>query len=313
MLLQTATQLDANPIKRGGKYIVRVTGAAGLTVTLTMGTRKVTGVVDDTGECYLTVTKPGLYTVTSMYNDNQVYTSELLVGTQDVIAYKPFGACTPEEIQAFARSGYAKKFWNVGDSVKITLTNDETIEMEILDFDHDCAEDGETTLPLTLGMKNLLKTTYTMNQGAYTNGGWAGCYFRNNSLPTLKNLFPSNWQAVMTKCQKKSSAGNGVDSLTITLDDLFLLSEIEVHGDAMSTFFMDGEGKQYTIFENKANLLKYKNDVPADWWLRSSVTHLQGDWQKNYFGAVRTADPQLITGGSDANTQHGIALNFCVG
>lgn len=208
--------------------------------------------------------------------------------------------------------------WSLGDEIPITLTSGETIEMQIIGFNHDNKSDGSGKAGITLQMVECLATSYPMNSSSTNAGGYAASKMKTETLPTLKALLPQEWQDVIKLVDKKSANGgssNYSETLT-TSDDLFLLAGIELFGSEGSyDYAQDGanEGAQYEYWTGKAaadRIKKYDKDadgVPETataWWLRSSYYKYT-----NYFcigGTYGNANS------SNAIYSLGVAFGFCV-
>ena len=205
--------------------------------------------------------------------------------------------------------------WNLGDSIPITLSTGEVIEMQIIGVNHDDLSDGTGKAGLTLQMKNCLATRYPMNSSNTNAGGYAASKMKTQTLPTLKALLPQEWQDVIKLVDKKSANGGSTNySETLTTSDgLFLLAEIEVFG--ATTYAQDGtnEGSVYEYWNGKADADRVKKyDKDADgvpeaatiWWLRSSYYVNTG-----YFCFVTASGGANNT---SANNSRGVAFAFCI-
>lgn len=237
-----------------------------------------------------------------------------------------FANNTPEQISAvsaeIAKNNYTSQQvaeiygWNIGDKTSIALTSGETIEMQILGFNHDNLSDGTGKAGITLQMVNCIATTYQMNTTATNEGGYAASQIKTNVLPTLKNLLPPEWQAIIKFVDKKSANGGSTNyTKTLTLsEDLFLLSEIEVSSSVMYAQDGENEGTIYEYYVGKDDSSRIKMyDYDADgspektvsWWLRSCTKTSLDD-----IVCVR------ITGGFSGSysvtTKRGISFGFCI-
>lgn len=293
----------------GGSMVImlRVLGISGTTIRATCDSNTVSGTIGSTGYLYLKLKTLGVWSVTTSKNGYS-FTQDVKIFRYGItecwaLAKKSFADCTPAEIQAVAKAGLCKDFWRIGDRKAVQMMNGEYIYLRVYDFDHDVGTDGATTLPLTLGMEDCFKTTRNMNPSGTNVGGWANCQFRTNTLPSLKENFPDEWQQIMTKCQKKTSAGNKSNVIQTTDDDLFLFSEVELFGDTTTSFA--GEGKLYRIFTDNGSRVKRVNGVASMFWGRSPLYGTETG-----FSGV-TSDGTVI--GYNASTRGGVALGFCVG
>lgn len=299
----------------GGQVILRAEGQQGNKVTATLGSREVKGTIPEGGALQLKLPGLGLWHVkTETGNGDYSFEQDVKVYRYGItpcwaIAKKPFSDCTPAEIQFVAKAGLCEEFgWEIGDSHPVAMIGGEEITLQICDFNHDVGTDGKTVLPLTLGMKNGLSTGYAINALQDKTIGWANCQFRTETIPLLKGKFPEEWQKIMTKCQKKTSIGNGSTTIRETEEDLFLFSEAEVSGFAK--YSNTGEGKVYPIFTDAESRIKLHGSEgsPGIWWTRSPPS------------AVNNTYPTWVDFGRDGAAGNSYmdylfttVLGFCVG
>jgi len=239
----------------------------------------------------------------------------------DYLPYdRVFGNNTPAHISAVSAEIAKKKYtseqvaeiygWNLGDTIPITLSSGENIEMQIIGINHDTLSSDHTSKAgLTLQMKECLATKYPMNSSSTNAGGYAASKMKNETLPTIKALLPQEWQDVIKLVDKKSANGGSSNySETLTLsEDLFLLSEIEIFGTAIRAEDSVNEGSQYEYWNGKTaadRIKKYSPTVTIHWWLRSSAYYIT-----SYFITVNTSGDNYA---SDAKNPYGISFAFCV-
>ena len=205
-----------------------------------------------------------------------------------------FSEATPEQIAAIASAGLASEYFNVGDETNIELTTGEVITVVILGFNHDDLADGSGKAPISIGMKNLLATTYRMNATGTNAGGWDESEMRTSTMNTLFNLLPTGWKNIIKTVNKKATAGSQSENITTSADKLWLLAMSEIfsatsiENSSTSTIAnyadaYNAEGTQYKYYENligdnnggtATNSLLIKKlsngSGSADfWWLRS--------------------------------------------
>ena len=80
--------------------------------------------------------------------------------------------------------------WNIGDTITISLSTGENIEMRIIGINHDDKSDGSGKASITLEMTNCLATKYSMNSSNTNTGGYAASIMKTQTLPTIKALLP---------------------------------------------------------------------------------------------------------------------------
>lgn len=237
-----------------------------------------------------------------------------------------FDALSWSEIAEISESGEASEYFAVGDEKTIELTTGEQVTLVILGFDHDDLTSGGKA-GMTIGMKELLTTTYRMNATATNEGGWDESEMRTSTMPTLLSQLPADLQSVIKQVNKKASAGG--TSITTSEDKLFflalseILSATSIENSETSTTkkyadTYNAEGTQYKYYENligdnnggtAANSLLIKklsngSGVATFWWLRSSAV-----------GSTYYFHCTFATGGigsNSANVTCGVCFGFCV-
>ena len=268
----------------------------------------------------------GLYDeVTNRFYSNTIGDA-LIAGEIPSPSYDPvFGNNTPAQIAAAsaeiatqnmsATDVYNTYGWNLGDTVDITLKNNEQIQMQIIGVNHDTLSSDHTSkVGLTLQMVNCLATRYPMNNSNTNAGGWNGSLMRTSTMPTLLALLPDEWQGVIKTVDKKAANGGSTNySATVTTsDDLFLLCEKEIFGSAAYAA-QDGanEGTQYAYWasHNTANdRIKYYDNAgqqtATSWWERSSLTYYPVSFCNVFYNGGNSNDQASLT--------RGVAFAFCV-
>ena len=214
------------------------------------------------------------------------------------------------DIAALSESGSADKYFSVGDEKTISLTTGEQVTLVILGFDHDDLTGGGKA-GMTIGMKNLLATTYRMNATATNEGGWDESEMRTSTMATLLSQLPSDLQGVIKQVNKKATAGGASTSITTSADKLWLLAEVEVDGTTSAGYADEGEQYEYwktvkdgTVAADRIKYLSNGSGSAYNWWLRSpSVSN------SPYFRAFTS------TGSVNYYSAHyarGVSFGFCV-
>ena len=233
-----------------------------------------------------------------------------------------------EDIAAISESGRAAAYFGVGEEKTIELTTGEKVTLVILGFNHDDLTGGGKA-GMTIGMKNLLATTYKMNSSNTNAGGWDDSAMRTSTMTTLLSQLPADLRNVIKQVNKKATAGSQSTTITTSADKLFLfaMSEIfsatSIENSATSTIAdyadaYNAEGTQYEYYRNligdnnggttaNANLIKKLSNGRGSayaWWLRSaSVGSSYG------FRCVDSAGGG--SGGAVSGT-YGVSFGFCV-
>ena len=289
-------------IRTGAPLQIIVTTSAGATVTATKDSKTVSGTADTNGECILTVTEVGTWTVTATLASS-INTADVVVGTAHValIMIDPvFGNNSWADIIKACQKKQVPNTWNVGDSCNMTINN-KTYAIDIIGKNHDDYADGSGKAPLTFQLHDCYADTKAMNSSNTNSGGWTRCDMRQTHLPAILNQMPAEVQNGIREVNKLTSAGNKSSTINTTADKLFLLSEVEIFGS--TTYSAAGEGTQYDYY--KAGNSKVKNlDGSADsWWERSpNVSSSTG------FCRVKSNG---LSEGYRANYAYGVAFGFC--
>ena len=214
------------------------------------------------------------------------------------------------DIAALSESGSADKYFSVGDEKTISLTTGEQVTFVILGFDHDDLTSGGKA-GMTIGMKNLLATTYRMNATGTNAGGWDESEMRTSTMATLLSQLPSDLQGVIKQVNKKATAGSQSTSITTSADKLWLLAEVEVDGTTSAGYADEGEQYEYwktvkdgTVAADRIKYLSNGSGSAYFWWLRSPYVGSSSGFRYIFStGAV---------GYYYANVTRGVSFGFCV-
>lgn len=216
-------------------------------------------------------------------------------------------------IAAASADGTASTKYKVGDEKTITLTTGEEVTLQIWGFNHDNLADGSGKAGITIGMKNLLATTYAMNSSNTNSGGWEASKMRTTTMPAILATLPEDLQTVIKEVNKLSSeGGSNADALDTTADKLFLFSVKEVTGT--NTYSLDGEGTQYDLWKtllNNGNIpsrrikrLSNGDGNASYWWTRSASSG-----NSSSFCSFDTSGSVNLY---IANGSRGVCLGFCI-
>lgn len=215
------------------------------------------------------------------------------------------------DIAALSESGSADKYFSVGDEKTISLTTGEQVTLVILGFDHDDLTGGGKA-GMTIGMKNLLATTYRMNATATNEGGWDESEMRTSTMATLLSQLPSDLQGVIKQVNKKATAGGASTSITTSADKLWLLAEVEVDGTTSAGYADEGEQYEYwktvkdgTVAADRIKYLSNGSGSANSWWLRSPSVSNSTNFR--YFASTGSVN---ISG--YAYIARGVSFGFCV-
>lgn len=231
------------------------------------------------------------------------------------------------DISRIAAEGGAQKYFNVGDEKTVELSTGEVITLVILGFNHDDLTSGGKA-GMTIGMKNLLATRYTMNSSSTNAGGWDDSAMRTSTMATLLSQLPADLRNVIKQVNKKATAGSQSTTITTSSDKLFLFALAELASktgleNSTSTVIKDNaatyeqEGTQYEYFKNTVGDAGLREDCPAlvkklsngggsaySWWLRSP--YLGGSISFWYVASTG------VVVSSTAYSFCGVSFGFCV-
>lgn len=190
---------------------------------------------------------------------------------------------------------------------------DTTYYCYIIGIDHNSNIEGSNRIHFQFGYTNLVggvnvglcDSAYMSgpNDGVWLNmnnttsniGGWKDCNMRNNICPKFKTVLPSELQAVIKTSSKYSdnvgsayqivtgydaSTGKNIctpispdECMSITEDDIFLLSEYEVMGRTIMGNNVEGSyQQQYSFYALGDSRIRYAHWITTTavlWWTRS--------------------------------------------
>jgi hypothetical protein len=233
----------------------------------------------------------------------------LILSDGSLLPKTDFGDCTWAQIKEVCDAGLASFWWNVGDTKKITLFTGEILTLQIYDFDHDYKDvNNWETAPITIGLKNLMKSTHRMNPTHDNEGGWSASEMYTYLNDTVWDYLPSDLKAVITPVVKKSTLGHFNQTIKASTDKLFLFNNIEVGWGSNSNTPYSYEGHKYPIFSNNASRIKYLSDGAgqAGWyWLRCPyINYTTNFWIVYFDGFVYY---YYLAGYSN-----GVCFGFCI-
>lgn len=220
-----------------------------------------------------------------------------------------FEKCTWSQIKEVCDAGLASFWWNIGDTKKITLFTGEIITLQIYDFDHDYTDENNWgTSAITIGMKNLMRSTHRMNPTHDNEGGWPASEMYTYLNTTLWNYLPSELKDIITPVVKKSTKGHYNQTIISSTDKLFLFNNIEVGWGSNSNTPYSYEGHKYPIFSNNASRIKYLSDGAGQaywYWLRSPVIY----WTTLFWFVVNDGG---VYSHDAAGGSRGVCFGFCI-
>ena len=208
-----------------------------------------------------------------------------------------------EQIIASIDNGTYSTKYHVGDTKMLSINGYNTY-MQIVAFDRDTLEDGETTVPITFISKNIVYTTDKIYI-YYLSGnvGWANSPLRselNDSvISTIDQTISSRIKEV-----KKTYYDATASSTSYVMDKLWIPSNREMFGNSEA----ENDGVTYKdFFPSYESKIKYNTDtfLASAWWLRSA-------YSTSYFRIVTESgwgNRYLFSGG----IYRGVVVGFCLG
>ena len=211
--------------------------------------------------------------------------------------------CTWEQIGRIAEAGKATDYFVIGDTKSIVLTTAETLTLRIIDFAHDDlngTSGGKAAM--TFDTVDCMNDSKSMNSSATNVGGYSGSAFYNELTNVIFHTLPEELQTVVKTVTKKSSAGSQSSAITTTGEQIFLFSEVELHGTL--TYSKAGEGTQYALYTSGGSKVKKQSGSAIIWWTRSPSAPDSAS-----FCSVSASGAPY---GQGATTGNGIAFGLCI-
>ena len=203
-----------------------------------------------------------------------------------------------QAIKSITEAGQASNYWSVGDSKEILLNgsigsrslNNKSVYAILIGINHNYSieSNSKPTLTFQIGSSSSTNGTkigiysssgFYMNSSSTNSGGWKSSYARLNLMSKFKDLLPEDLLSCMVYVGKytdnNSGSHTGSSNISITYDNMFLLSEKEVFGNvSYSNSYEASLQVQYSYYSgtNASFKKKYRDDstsTAGGWWLRS--------------------------------------------
>lgn len=205
-------------------------------------------------------------------------------------------------ISEISGKGQATNYWSVGDRKAVTLNgtvgaltfSNQTFYCFILGFNHNSSREGSNKIHFQFGktalsggtdisfVDNYYKTSgsgdmFHMNSSRNNSGGWKDCYMRVNICSDFLNALPIEMKNFIKSILKYTDNTGGTSeqssAVTSTTDNIFLLSEFEVHGQHYWANSAEQDYQlQYDYYKNGNSKVTYQHtslSKTAESWLRS--------------------------------------------
>ena len=243
------------------------------------------------------------------YSDENIYNdSSNLIFKDKPLSFAPIlKDNTWEQIAAASESGNIPSTWKVGDEIDLVLSGDfnETVTLQIWDFNHFDKSDGTGKAGICFGMKHLMKNTQDINgDNDTTTGGWNKCIFREKIIPKIYNSIPIELRNNIKEVKTEANKGGRAALSQSCIDNVFLPG-IKEMGDLGNNY--DGNQVKFPIFsDHDSRLKKFNNgtDVVIGWWSRSP------DYYHN--GHFRVADSHGNCSNNYTSWSNGVCFCFNV-
>lgn len=207
-----------------------------------------------------------------------------------------------DEISEIGKRGLAKAIFGENAKKTVRLKNGETLVVQIIDYDHDVDENGNT-IPMSFDFHVVSDIEKPMNEGCTNRGGWRDSDMRRYLDQEFFALLPDDLQRVIIAAAKQNRVDDSGE-IVITIDKLWLKSEQEVYGRKFYSY--GGEGRQYEIYKRE-NTPWYKENADGERVWNSL---------RSPYASSTTAFCIVNTGGSanssNSGYSRGVAPGFCV-
>lgn len=216
---------------------------------------------------------------------------------------------TPAMISTVSAAGLAASYWDVGDTIGITLSgtvgkttfSNLAIDLFILGINHNSSREGTKRIHFKMGKKggvmvglvdsaygDTVSTTgyFAMNSSNTNRGGWSSCQMHSNIMPAMILALPAAWRAVLKTVTKYTdNTGGGSDTasyVTATTETMCLEAQFEIFG-ARSYVNSAEQNYQaqydYYIAGNaKVHYCHSATTTAARLWLRSPIPDSSKDF-----------------------------------
>ena len=185
---------------------------------------------------------------------------------------------TWEQIAAASEGDAIPSTWKVGDEIDLTLSGvfNETVTLQIWDFNHFDKSDGSGKASILFGMKNLMKDKQQMNSTRTNSGGWNKTPMRNTVMQNILKSMPSDLQSHIKEVNTYANPGNTSSSSKglLSVDKVFLPGYKEVYKrNAWSNQIAAESGQtQFPLFTDDNSRIKKLSNGSGEaswWWTRS--------------------------------------------
>ena len=240
------------------------------------------------------------YSIKNKYNDS----SNMIYSTSDIALDPVFSNNSWDNIITAAESGNIPSTWKVGDEIDIKLSGyfNETVTMQIWDFNHFDKSDGSGKAGICLGMKHLMTYEGNITYSDTNSGGWNECYMRNTIMNNVYNSIPVELRNHIKEVNTYANKGGDSGSSQVCTDKVFLPGFKEL-GYTDQNY--DGNQTKFPIFTNDNSRIKKMNNGSGEdywWWTRSPLSY-----NNDCFHFVNADGGSGVSGGP----YEGLGVCFC--
>lgn len=221
---------------------------------------------------------------------------------------------TWEQIASASESGNIPSTWKVGDEIDLTLsgTFNETVTLQIWDFNHFDKSDGSGKAGIVFGMKNLMKNTQRMNSSDNNSGGWNNTAMCKTVMQNILNSMPSNLQNYIKEVNTYANRGGSSSSSSkglLSKDKVFLPGYTELFGSSYwsNQSVTESGQKQFPIFTDNNSRIKKMSNGSGNaeyWWTRSP--------SYDYADTFCFVSSDGSNSGNYPSVNYGVCFCFCV-
>ena len=185
------------------------------------------------------------------------------------------------KIAQASEQGIASQLWQIGDEIDLTLsgTYNETVTLQIWDFNHFDKTDGTGKAGICFGMKHLMKYTQQINSTDTNNGGWNATNMKKTVMNNIYNSIPVEIRNAIKEVNTYANSGGSNSSSQACTDKVFLPGFKEL-GFTYENY--DGNQVKFPIFsDNNSRIKKLNNGAgSANYWWTRSPSYSSSDFRR---------------------------------
>ena len=170
-----------------------------------------------------------------------------------------------------AESGHPERYFNIGDTKQFSFTwhvdgsiMSQTIDLQIIGFNHDDLADGSGKAGITIATKDALNVYDVTGVGSFhLVNGWNGSDVRTYLNGAFLQDFPSAIRNNIKSVSKTSVTTRSDTTPLVTSDKVFIPSLREYTGENSAYYNWANEGEQYEFYKTANNRKKYQKRAPG--------------------------------------------------